>query len=133
MDVVQWLRDNAARLVDDTSATIARAHLRHYDSAGAQATRGRIAEMHAKLVECLATRQLQPIVDHARVIAAKRFAAGYDLFEVQVVLNALEETIWKHLFETIPTGEVVEPLGLVTTVLSSGKDALARAYVTLAT
>jgi hypothetical protein len=40
--------------------------------------------------------------------------------------------MWHHVVAGVPTGELVESLGLLSTVLGVGKDALARTYVSLA-
>ena len=66
-------------------------------------------------------------------IAAERFTSGYDLSEVQNAFNALEGAIWTRVFAALEPGQYAEALGLVTTILGAGKDALAREYVSLAT
>jgi hypothetical protein len=43
----------------------------------------------------------------------------------------LEETIWIHILKELPPTEYAEALGLVSTVLGTGKDTLARRYVSL--
>ena len=40
--------------------------------------------------------------------------------------------MWRRVVAGVPSGELAEALGLLTTVLGVGKDALARAYVSLA-
>jgi hypothetical protein len=44
----------------------------------------------------------------------------------------LEETIWIRLVNTLPSGQMAEAAGLLSTVLGAGKDSLARTYVSLA-
>jgi hypothetical protein len=61
-------------------------------------------------------------------LAAERYARGYDLGEVQVAVNALEETIWRQAHEE----DDFESLRVATTVLGAAKHALAREYVRLA-
>lgn len=69
---------------------------------------------------------------HAKTIAAERFEAGFDLWEVQTAFNVLEETIWRRILQELPLTEFAEALSLASTVLGAGKDTLARTYVTLA-
>ena len=52
--------------------------------------------------------------------------------EVQTAFNVLEESMWRHVVAEVPTDELVESLGLLSTVLGVGKDVLARTYVSLA-
>jgi hypothetical protein len=60
------------------------------------------------------------------------FESGFDLWEVQTAFNVLEETIWRCILNEMQPEEYAEALGLVSTVLGTGKDTLARTYVTLA-
>ena len=53
--------------------------------------------------------------------------------EVQTAFNVLEEAIWKRIETEIPHDDLARSLALVSTVLGSGKDRLARSYVALAT
>jgi hypothetical protein len=45
----------------------------------------------------------------------------------------LEEAIWKHIERDVPPEGLARALALVSSVLGSGKDHLARSYVSLAT
>ncbi len=65
-------------------------------------------------------------------VADDRFHAGYAIREVQIAINVLEESIWNHIVANVPPNELARALGLVSTVLGAAKDALARAYVSLA-
>jgi len=132
MDNLQAMLDSkASEIVDEAMDAIRRAHLKHYESAGIQPTRVRLAGLYALTRQCVGKRTLTPIIEHAERIAAERYAAGYDLAEIQTAFNALEEVIWKRVLTELPSGELAEALGLVSTVLGAGKDALARKYVSL--
>ncbi len=132
MDLIATIEANRAALVEQAAASVSRAHLGHYASAGPDALRARLATLLDRLLASLRTRELEPIVEHARAIARDRFDAGYPLAEVQVAMRALEEALWLHVFAAFPSDDVARPLALVTTTLSAGRDALARTYVALA-
>jgi hypothetical protein len=51
---------------------------------------------------------------------------------VQTALNVLEEAIWKQITKLMSPAEQAEALGLISSILGSGKDILARTYVSLA-
>jgi hypothetical protein len=72
------------------------------------------------------------MITHAESIGRERFNAGFDLWEVQTAFNVLEEVIWTRIIKEFPAAEYAEALGLVSTVLGTGKDTLARVYVALA-
>ncbi len=78
-------------------------------------------------------RNLAPVISHAHAMATARFEAGVDLAEVQTAFNVLEEVLWLEILKTLPATDQAEALGLVGTVLGTGKDNLAQQYVSLAT
>jgi hypothetical protein len=112
--------------------TIRRAHLRNYEKEGAEHVHQRLKALYVLTVRAVKERNLGPMVAHADTIARERFNAGYDLWEVQTAFNVLEEVIWSTIMKELPPVEYAEALGLVSTILGTGKDTLARRYVTLA-
>jgi hypothetical protein len=130
MDIVAFLEQRRQRIVNESAESVHRAHLRHYEAEGS--ARPRLDALFGLLLESLSKRDLQPIVGYATMVAEERFAAGYGLSEVQTAFNVLEETTWTTVLAEIRPQELAEALGLISTVLGAGKDALARAYVSLA-
>jgi hypothetical protein len=118
-------------IVSDSAAAVERAHLKHYGVIDADERRARLARLLNLVSTCVRSRDLVPMVDYARQVATERFHAGYDISEVQTAFNVLEETIWLRLVDSVPSSEMVEAVGLLTTVLGAGKDMLARTYVSL--
>lgn len=119
-------------VVDEAAAALVRANLEHYAATEATERRARLRRLLELVTRCVDTRDLIPIVDHATQVATERFHAGYDIGEVQCAFNVLEETVWQRLVKGVPSRELAEAAGLLTTVLGAGKDALARSYVSLA-
>jgi len=133
MDVVATLRDAETEILDEAAAALARSHLSHYDRTGAEEDRQRLHTLFDVIVTAIADRQLGPVADYAGAIAAERFSAGFDIAEVQTAFNVLEEAMWRTVVASTPPEQLAESIGLVSTVLGAGKDALATAYVGLAT
>jgi hypothetical protein len=133
MNIIQLLENHTYDNVDEAFQSIQCIKLQGYLKAGDEKTKEKLRLLHNTLVECVKEKSLIPMVNHADYIAKERFAAGYDLYEVQTAINALEEVIWKKIFAEIKPNELAESLGLVSTVLGAGKDTLARTYVSLAT
>jgi hypothetical protein len=133
MDTAATLSDNADAIVAEATEALARTHLEHYEEAGPQQRQRRLQTLFDVTVECLRQRDLAPIIGHAEGIANDRFDAGFALVEVQTAFNVLEEAIWRTVVTEVPLEDLAEAVGLVTTVLGAGKDAAARAYVSLAT
>jgi len=133
MDAIQeMLQVRADNIIDEALTAIRGAHLKHYEAAGLPETRQRLELLFGLTRECVQNKNLTPMIHHAERIANERFSAGYDLGEIQIAFNVLEEVIWKRVLAELDPAEFSRALGLVSTVLGAGKDALARTYVSLA-
>ena len=131
-DIAAFLKREREAILEAAEAGLGRVHAPHYEAAGAEEVRQRLSALFDQLVGALETRNLSPIDEYARAIAAERFTGGYELSEVQTAFNALEEASWARVLEQLDSAEFAEALGLITTVLGAGKDSLARGYVSLA-
>lgn len=132
MSLLEILHERGDAIVDDAFAAMDRSPLRSYRQSGAEITRQRLRDLYILTVRAINDRQLGAIIAHSETVAAERHAAGFDLWEVQTAFNVLEEAIWLRIIKEMPAADFAESLGLVSTVLGAGKDALARAYVSLA-
>ena len=75
---------------------------------------------------------VEPIIASSHQLAADRFAAGFDIGEVQGEFNVLEEVLWREVAASLAGDQRIEALELMNTILGAGRDALARTYVALA-
>lgn len=132
MDLVQFLEAEGEQIVAEASESLARSNLTHYKEAGLAVSRDRLAELFRLTVAGIRDRNLVTVMEYMARVADERYHAGYAIREVQTAINVLEEAIWNHIVRTVPPEQLAEALGLVSTVLGSAKDALARAYVSLA-
>lgn len=133
IDTSDFLRRHRREIVHDADIALARLGIRHYRLAEETEVRRRLEALFDHLADSLGDHDLGPMLAYAESVAEERFNAGYDLSEVQTAFNALEESTWTRAVATLEPGELAEVLGLVSTVLGCGKDALARKYVSLAT
>jgi hypothetical protein len=133
VDVAELLRGSADDLVNGAAAELHQARLAHYEAEGVAVLRERLRILLDLTLRCLESRQAEPINDWARRMAHERFAAGYDLLELQTAVNVLEESLWKRILSSIGPEDLAHALGLVNAILGMAKDTLARTYVSLAT
>jgi hypothetical protein len=131
-DTASFLRDERQSILQAANEALARMHVQHYETDGAELAEERLASLFDHLVDSIAKRDLAPTLEYARLVAAERFNAGYDLAELQTAFNVLEEAAWARILARLETSDLAQALGLISTVLGAGKDALARAYVSLA-
>lgn len=133
MDLYGFLHDRTVEILSEAQEAISRAQLRNYAEAGSEHTHQRLRALLVLTTRAAKDRNLGPMIAHADDVARERFAAGYDLWEVQTAFNVLEEAIWTRIIKELPSTEFADALGLVSTILGTGKDTLARRYVSLAT
>jgi hypothetical protein len=132
MELVTLLHESSDQILAAAGEAVERTHLKNYERAGKEQTHQRLKALFVLTTRAVKERNLGPMIAYAETIAQDRFAAGFDLSEVQTAFNVLEEAIWTRILKGMPPAEYGEALGLVATVLGAGKDALARTYVTLA-
>ena len=132
MDVAALLLEGEAEVLDQAYAGLERSHVTHYEAAGEAFTRQGLTDLFRLVVDAIRGRDLAEMSLYAEEVAAKRFDQGFDISEVQMAFNALEESMWRHIVAVTPPEELAEAVGLLSTVLGFGKDALARKYVSLA-
>jgi hypothetical protein len=128
-DIAVFLEGERESILTAAGSALARAQVRHYAAVGDQTIRERLSALFDQLVTALARRDLRPIVSYAEKIADERFEGRYDLSEVQVAFNALEEATWSCVLAELSPSEFAHAIGLISTVLGTGKDALACRYV----
>ena len=129
LDIATFLEKEREPILAAAQAALGRARARHYATIGDRAIRKRLSGLFDQLVAALTARDLGPMVSHAETVADERFEGGYDLSEVQVAFNALEEATWSRVLEELSPSDFADAIGLISTVLGTGKDALARRYV----
>jgi len=132
MDVADLLEKSRAQVLDEAFAALESSHIAHYEAAGEPLTRQRLGDLHDLVVAAIRARDLTEVTAYSHQVAEDRFHAGFDISEVQTAFNSLEEAMWRRLVADEPQAELAEAIGLMSTVLGAGKDALARTYVSLA-
>ena len=132
MDLDTILLKDEPKILDEAFSALQRSHARHYERAGEQLTRQRLADLFTLVVGAIRDRDLSSVVTYSQQVAFERFDAGFDVSEVQTAFNALEEAMWRRVVLAEPAADLAEAIGLLSTVLGAGKDALARQYVSLA-
>jgi hypothetical protein len=132
MDVAALLVTQEDEVVDEAFAALQRSHVTHYEAAGEGFTRRGLADLFRLVVTSIGDRDLAEMSVYAEKVAEQRFDQGFDISEVQMAFNALEEAMWRRVVDGTTPDELAEAVGLLSTVLGFGKDALARKYVSLA-
>jgi len=123
---------NQTDIINEAFYSLERSHLKHYDTSRADENWQRLAKLFDLTLNGVRTRSLVEMVIYSEKIAKERFESGFDLHEVHTAYNVLEESIWKTIIKEVDSADLAESLGLISTVLGTGKESLAIAYVSLA-
>ncbi|MFZ2057327.1 MAG: methylmalonyl-CoA decarboxylase [Acidimicrobiales bacterium] len=119
------------RVVDEALAELERRHT--CDQASSPEMRRRhLRNLFEIVVRCVHDGDIEPIIASSHQLAVDRFAAGFDIGEVQGEFNVLEEVLWRQVADTLAGDQRIEALELLNAILGAGRDALARTYVALA-
>jgi hypothetical protein len=132
MELITLLEKNIDEIVEISCKQICEVKLKGYAKEGSSITKQKLTSLYKKLIDCVKTKELIPMLQYTEKIAKDRFNSGYDLYEVQTAINTLEELIWQKIFKNVKPEKLAIALGLVSTILGAGKDNLARTYVSLA-
>ena len=133
MNLEALLKDRNEMIVDRAMDAMERARLPHYKALGDAETRHLVTSLFETTRLTVEIRDASTMLAQADRIAEERHSGGFDLFEVQIAFNALEESIWKEILDALDPAEQARALGLISTTLGIGKDALARGYLARAT
>jgi hypothetical protein len=132
MKLVEILVSNQTDIINEAFNSLQRSHLKHYDSSRADENWQRLAKLFDLTLNGIKTKNLVDMVNYSEKVAKERFESGFDLHEVHTAYNVLEESLWKCIIKEVNSAELAESLGLIGTILGTGKESLALAYVSLA-
>lgn len=132
MKLDEILVNNQTDIINEAFTSLQRSHLKHYDTSRADENWQRLAKLFDLTLNGIKTRSLIEMVTYSEKIAKERYESGFDLHEVHTAYNVLEESIWKVIIKEVDQTDLAESLGLIGTILGTGKEALAISYVSLA-
>ena len=132
MSLTDTLVRDSETIINDALELLRCQHLRSYEKDGEPIVRQRMTRLFELLLRAVVERNSDTVAGYARTLGRERFAAGYELFEVQRAVNVFEETLWRHLRSLSEPAEFARSIGLVSMVLGLAKDMLAQTYVALA-
>jgi hypothetical protein len=132
MKLHEILVNNQTDIINEAFYSLERSHLKHYDTSRADENWQRLAKLFDLTLNGIKTKNLVDMVNYSEKVAKERFESGFDLHEVHTAYNVLEEALWKLIVKEIAPSELPESLGLISTMLGTGKESLALAYVSLA-
>ena len=131
MKLDKILVNNQTEIINEAFYSLERSHLKHYDTSRADENWQRLAKLFDLTLNGVKNKSLVDMVTYSEKIAKERYDSGFDLHEVHTAYNVLEESVWKAIIKEIDSADLAESLGLISTVLGTGKESLAIAFVSL--
>jgi hypothetical protein len=89
----------------------------------------KLERLFDRIEDAIERSDVRDLIGYVRTLAGERFATGFQLGEVQMAFNCLEQAIWRSMAAAMEPADVGAALAIVTSVFGAAKDALARAYV----
>ena len=131
MSIQKVLMNRSPEIVSKAVHVLESARLKSYELQDSDTIWTRLRSLLEVAERCLRDKDGLPMVRHAEDLARRRYMEGYGLHEVQTAFNSLEEALWEQMMSDIEPTEFLAAMGMVSSIIGMGKDALARTYVEL--
>ena len=131
MNLIELLETRAAEIIGGATEAMQRTSMKHYDAETPEQIRKKLTMLYHLTERGVNEKNAFPMVSYIEKMAEERFAAGFDLQEVQTAINVLEEYMWRQITEDLPSGAQADALRIIGSILGGAKDALARKYVNM--
>ena len=131
MNIIECLRQNQIEIIRSAFDSLLRSNLKHYSASSANENWQRIEKLFDLAFNSIKDKSLVEMIAYSEKIATERFDSGYDLHEIHTAYNVLEEELWKVILRELEPKDLGKALGLVSTILGTGKETLALTYLSL--
>ena len=122
------LNDEQDGLVSDAVNRFKTSSAEHYSRADFNGLRSKCSSLIQSL-NMAVKEEHKDFPEYVRKISKDRIREGYDLDEMQFALNTIEELVWRLCLEKVADEkEKLEDLCLLTRLIESAKDGVARQY-----
>lgn len=131
MNLHEMLESKRDLIIEEATKSLSLAPLKHYQESSMEENLERITKLYDLTCACIESQNLIPMMDYAAQIGAERYHQFFNLEEVHMAFNVLEEVIWTKISDFIEPTEYPNAFRLVSTVLGYGKESLATTYLAL--
>lgn len=132
LQISNMLKNKSREIIEEASNVLVCIPLKHYKASNVKKNNERLTILLKYTADSIKSKNLYPMIKYAKQIAKERYKDNFDLQEIQIVFNILEEIIWKNITDEIESIDYPEAFGLASTILGAGKEAMAVQYFSLA-
>ena len=131
MTLIELLYNKPDLILLDSTDSLVRAHLKHYDKLSPEKIRLRLLKLFQALEKAVEVNSCEEMVKFMDKVSDERYESGYELHEVQTAINILEESLWKNIADFVDKDKQVSAMKQVTCILGKAKEELASEYALL--
>ncbi|HJY65071.1 MAG TPA: hypothetical protein VJ455_13015 [Ignavibacteria bacterium] len=117
-------------LLDSTNSLL-RAGLPHYKDIDPDKLKLRFQRLFDSLVNCIESNKFDALHKFMETVSHERYEAGYELNEVQIAINTLEESMWRKTCEFVDSDKQINGMKEVSYLLCKAKQKLLSEYALL--
>jgi hypothetical protein len=117
-------------LLESTESLI-ECQLKHYKEISPQNLTMRFQNLFDAVVKCIETNRNDDMIKYMEKVAAARFDSGYELNEVQIAINTLEEVFWRKISEFVDGDKQINAMKEISRITCNAKQRLLNEYALL--
>jgi hypothetical protein len=122
------LRESEQTIVEKAAVNLGNYRLKNYEMAKLSEMEWWLGALFSALCDSIEQKCLEPFLKYSEKLGRLRAEKGFDLKEVQIAYNLLEEHIWEVVLEKGDPKTRVEDLVRISEIVAAGKDKLTKWY-----
>ena len=126
--LIDILRESEQSIVEKAAVNLGNYRLKQYEMAKLSEIEWWLGALFSALCDSIQQESLKPFLEYSEKLGKLRAEKGFDLKEVQIAYNLLEEHIWEVVLEKGNPKTRVEDLTQIAEIVAAGKDKLTKWY-----
>ncbi|MBE2219392.1 MAG: hypothetical protein IAE90_14365 [Ignavibacteria bacterium] len=131
MTLLELLYHKHEEILHDAVTALAKAKLPHFSSFTEAELNERFSRLLHAVTLCTEKNSCSELAAYMNLISDESFDLGSEPVEVQIMLNILEEALWKNICEYVGGHKQNAAMKLITAILCSAKQDLIDEYAIL--
>jgi len=127
-ELTHFLRKNKKHIISVSLDNICNRDLNYYGKNEKVDTLNKINSLVEVIIRCTENNENGEMISYMHAISKERYKNGYILFEIQTVINYIEENIWK-LLQKSDVENKVDALRMISSYMGIAKHELADDFI----
>lgn len=115
----------------ESTETLTEWQLKHYKDVSPDNLVARFQRLFDAVVKCIETNRNDEMIKFMESVAAARYESGYELNEVQIAINTLEEVMWRKIYEFVDSDKQINAMKEVSRITCNAKQRILNEYALL--